>query len=243
MKTLILTFGFAIIFSLVAGTRISMAEATTDINMSVPLHGGPIVITGGTSSGESSMRIFQGFLVTSGTSSSTTDPGLFAPSATFASGDRIRMDFVRELLFWNGTSLASPSAAFQVRNSTRSATITGTSTSGGPGIFVSTVPVAGGYHVHPTYSVPATAADGLYGVVMTLGPDGATTGFTTSAPFLITFEKGQVANYQAGIDAMANAALVPEPGALALAAGGIAAAAAMRWRRRATIAPSCNPIA
>lgn len=212
------------------------AVSITDINMSVPSFGSPLVTTGGTWTGTYAGRVFEGFIP----SSSTGDPGFFAPAGTFASGSRIRIDFTQELLFWNGSSLVAPSSGLTIATGPRSATITGTSFGGTPGIFLTTAPADGSYHFHATWSLPGAAATGLYGVVATLGPDGATTGFTQSAPFLVTFEKGAVANYEAGLNAMVNAALVPEPNALGLTLAGLAAAAT--WLRRRKI-PTCNCIA
>lgn len=202
------------------------ADATFDINMSISSPGSALVTTGGTWSGTYAGRVFEGFIP----STSTTDPGFFAPASTFASGSRIRIDFTQELLFWNGSSLAAPASGLTISTGPRSATITGTNFGGAPGIFLTTAPSDGSYHFHATWSLPIAAATGLYGVVATLGPDGATTGFTQSAPFLVTFEKGAVSNYEAGLNAMVNAALVPEPNAVVLSLAGLVAAAT--WLRR-----------
>lgn len=210
-----------------AGTGTASADAVVDVNLSIPTSGSPLLTTGGTWTGIYAGKVFEGFIPTS----STTDPGFFASAGTFATGSRIRIDFTKELLFWNGSSLATPAAGLTISTGPRSATITGTSFSGAPGIFLSTVPTNGSYHMHPTWSLPAGAAIGIYGVVATLGPDGATTGFTTSAPFLVTFEKGVSPNYEAGLNAMVNAALVPEPSAVVLTVVGLVGAA-IQLRRK-----------
>jgi hypothetical protein len=103
------------------------------------------------------------------------------------------------------------------------------------------VPSNGSFHEHIDYAVPNTAADGLYGVVLTLGPGGPTTAFTTSDSFLVMFEQGTSltpATYDAGMQAMVNVALVPEPAGGMLVAAGVVAAGAAWWRRRKVTAPS-----
>ena len=77
-------------------------------------------------------------------------------------------------------------------------------------------------------------------MVMTLGPNGSTTGFTTSEPILIALLKGNFPNYGDGIAAMAAVAFVPEPAAAWPAAVGLALVAARRLRRRNFC---CNPVA
>jgi len=123
----------------------------------------------------------------------------------------------------------------------RSATITGTDFGGLSGFVITSVPSNGSFHEHIDYAVPNTAADGLYGVVLTLGPGGPTTAFTTSDSFLVTFEQGTSltpATYDAGMQAMVNVALVPEPAGGMLAAAGVVAAGTAWWRRRKVTAPS-----
>lgn len=208
------------------GAGTASADAVVDINLSIPTSGSPLLTTGGTWTGIYAGKVFESFIA----STSTGDPGFFASAGTFAATSRIRIDFTQELLFWNGSSLATPAVGLTIATGPRSATITGTSFGGAPGIFLSTVSLNGSYHMHATWSLPAGAASGIYGVVATLGPDGATTGFTTSAPFLVTFEKGVSPNYEAGVNAMVNAALVPEPSAVVLTVAGIVGAA-MRLRR------------
>jgi len=209
-----------------AHREMALADATVDINLSIPSPGSPLLTTGGTWTGVNAGKVFEGFI----SSTSTGDPGFFAPAGTFAINSRIRIDFAKELLFWNGSSLATPAVGLTIATGPRSATITGTNFGGAPGIFLSTVSNNGSYHMHGTWSLPAGAATGIYGVVATLGPDGATTGFTTSAPFLVTFEKGLSPNYEAGLNAMVNAALVPEPSTVVLTVVGLAGAA-IRLRR------------
>jgi hypothetical protein len=211
------------------------ADQTVDINLSIPSPGSPLLTTGGTWTGMYAGKVFESFIPTL----STGDPGFFASAGTFATGSRIRIDFTKELMFWNGSSLATPAAGLTIATGPRSATITGTSFGGAPGIFLSTVSIDGSYHMHATWSLPAGAATGIYGVVATLGPDGATTGFTTSDPFLVTFEKGVSPNYEAGLNAMVNAALVPEPSAVVLTIAGLAGAA-IRLRRNPRL---CNRVA
>ena len=100
------------------------------------------------------------------------------------------------------------------------------------GFLVATADGSGGFHKNMTWSLSNTAADGLYGVVLTLGPEAGTTGFTTSDPFLIGFVNGSVADVPLGFAAMVNVALVPEPSSMALAALGVAGVLAAGYRRR-----------
>ena len=98
--------------------------------------------------------------------------------------------------------------------------------------MIAPVSAQGAFHVHLDYSLPTGAASGLYGAVLSLGPAAGSTGFTTSDPFLITFLHGSVADIPGGMDALVNAAFVPEPSGVGIA-GVAAAAAAIYLRRRA----------
>lgn len=219
------------------------ADQEVDVNIGVA-GGGQVVTTGGTySTGPYAGRVFEGTFGLSGTS--TSNPGFFAPAGTFPLYSAappfvgLRMDFVRELLFWDGTQLAAPNSPVTVRRSTRSATISGTDTGGKPGILIDNIPADRGYHTHAFFDIQPGAATGLYGLVFTLGPNvnGATTGFTTSEPILVTLARGGVANYDQGVASLAAAAFVPEPASLALVGmggGSLIGAALLRRRRRRT---------
>ncbi|MFM1903441.1 MAG: hypothetical protein RLZZ440_1341, partial [Planctomycetota bacterium] len=88
----------------------------------------------------------------------------------------------------------------------RFASITGGDAAGAPGFIITSVPSNGSFHEHVDYSLPADAAAGLYGIVLTLGPGSPTTAFTTSDSFLVTFVRGSFSGYLEGLEAMVDAA-------------------------------------
>jgi hypothetical protein len=193
-----------------------------DIELSVPVSGGPIVTGGGIWTGTYAGRVFEGVFPVS--APFTTDaPGFDSLTGTFPAGDTIRLDFAKELLFWDGAALVAPNVGMTLDyQGVRSATISGADVGGLSGFVITSVPSNGSFHEHIDYTVPNTAADGLYGVVLTLGPGSPTTAFTTSDSFLVTFEQGtslSSASYAAGMQAMVDVALVP--GGLLLALAGI----------------------
>jgi hypothetical protein len=117
--------------------------------------------------------------------------------------------------------MATPAATMTLDyQGNRPATITGADFAGAPGAVITSVPLNGSFHEHVNYTLSSDATPGLYGVVLTLGPGGGSTGFTTSEPFLVTFSRGTVDNYATGLSTMVDAAFapVPEPSGIALAA-------------------------
>lgn len=209
-----------------------------DIQLSVPAPGGPIVTSGGEWSGTYAGRVFQDVF----TSNAAASPGFDSPGGTFQAGSQIRFDFARELLYWNGSALAVPAASMTLNYaSERFATITGNDVAGAEGFNISAVPSNGSFHQHLNYVVSSGAAAGLYGLVLTLGPQGGTAGFATSESFLVTFMQGSLdtPSYDAGMDALVGAAFapVPEPSGIALGLAAAAALAAAARRRRRGIAP------
>lgn len=213
----------SILAALVAGE--AAAQHAGDVELSLPVPGGPIVTAGGTWTGQYAGRVFDEGVMPLAAPFTTASPGFDSASGTFPGGSTIRYDFVKQLLYWNGSALAAPNAAMTLDfQDVRFATITGNDTGGAPGFVITSVPtsgpLAGSFHEHLDYSLPNDAADGLYGIVLTLGPGAGTTGFTTSQPFLLTFAQGTVANYQTGLATMVDAAFapVPEPSGVALAA-------------------------
>jgi hypothetical protein len=218
------------------------ADPITDVNMTIPSPGGRIATSGGEWIGEFAGRVFEGIAtLTSGTLRYTESPGFYATDLTFpltttGSQARLRLDFTKELLYWSGTALESPSAGLRVSYGGRVAWITGTDTAGAPGIFLSTA-ANGGYHEHARFSIPSAAPSGLYGFTFVLGPDGASVGtFEPSLPLLITIQKGSLSPeaYTAGMNALVTAALVPEPSTLGMAAAalGMVVVVAVRQRGR-----------
>jgi hypothetical protein len=201
------------------------AQHSGDVILTVPALNGPIVTGGGEWAGQYAGRVFDEGIMPLAPPFTTTSPGFDGLIGTFASGSIIRLDFAKELLYWNGSALVTPSASMTVEYGGRSGTISGSDIAGKPGFVVSSVPPDGSWHIHPNYSLPSDAAAGLYGLVLTLGPALGTTGFTTSDSFLVTMARGTVPNYSTGLATMVDAAFapVPEPSGVALtiaAAGG-----------------------
>jgi len=200
-----------------------------DIEVSLDSNG-KIVTSGGDGMGAYAGRIFEEIMPT--TSPIETDaPGFDGGIGTFAANANVRFNFVHQLLFWNGTALTQPSSPMTISFGSRSATISGSDTGGAAGFDLS-AGSDGSLHRHVFYSLNNSAADGLYGIALTLGPGAGATGFSTSDPFLIAFSKGNVLNVEDGINAMTNVALVPEPSGVMLAGLGAAGMAWVALRRR-----------
>jgi hypothetical protein len=206
----------------------SLAAPHADVEILLPTANGPIVTEGGDYVGDLAGRVFEGEFI----SDLATEPGFDALAGTFANGAQVRFDVVKQLLYWNGTALVSPSSSVTMSFGSNAITVTGTNESGLAGFLIGTAGALGGFHTDLDFELSAGAPDGLYGLVLTLGANPPTTGFTTSLPFLMAFSQGTVGNASAGLDAMANAALVPEPSSVALAGLGVAGVLAAGWRRR-----------
>lgn len=178
-----------------------------DITLRVPVAGGPIVTAGGEWVGEYAGRVFDEGIMPAAPPFVTSSPGFDSSTGTFPAGSLIRFDFVKELLFWDGAMLAPTTATMTVDyQDVRFATISGSDTAGAPGFIITSVPGNGSFHEHLDYALPGDAAAGLYGLVLTLGPGGATSAFTTSDSFLVTFARGSFSGYVAGLEAMVDAA-------------------------------------
>ena len=213
----------------------ALAGPHTDIE--IKLSSQQLITEGGVYvTGSFAGRVFEGEMAPGSPNNDTIEPGFDVAAGTLTQGDQIRFDFVQQLLYWNGTALTTPPANLTVSLGSNSRTISGTDTAGLAGFIVGTTGATGGFHTDLTWSLPNTAADGLYGVVLTLGPAAGTTGFTASEPFLMGFVNGDplTLNIEGGLEAMANVALapVPEPSSMALAGLGVAGALAAGWRRR-----------
>ncbi|MFM7136960.1 MAG: hypothetical protein ACKO1M_07815 [Planctomycetota bacterium] len=211
---------------LLAGT--ALAQHVGDIVLTRPAANGPIVTSGGGWLGPFAGRVFDEGLMPASAPYTTDAPGFGSATGAFPAGATIRYDFVKQLLYWNGTAMATPTATMTLDyRGNRPATITGTDFAGAPGAVITSVGSNGSFHEHLNYTLTSNAAAGLYGVVLTLGPGAGSTGFTTSEPFLVTFERGTVDNYATGLSTMVDTAFapVPEPAGLALGA----AAAAGGW--------------
>ncbi len=224
----------------------AVAQHAGDIELTVPVADGPIVTSGGTWIGHYAGRVFDDGVMPLAPPYETGSPGFDGLAGTFPAGATIRVDFAKQLLYWDGFALAPPPAAMTVDyQGVRSATITGSDTAGAPGFVITSVPTDGSFHEHLDYALPDGAATGLYGLVLTLGPGAGSSGFATSEPFLITFEQGFASNVPAGVQAMVDVAFapVPEPSTVALlgmAATGGAWLAARRARKKAPRTQACR---
>lgn len=227
-------FAITILGSIVGFAATAEADAGGDVGLSVPVVGGPIVTSGGDYTGDYAGRVFEGII--SPTPPLETDaPGFYSANGTFTAGANIRFDFVKQLLYWNGTALTTPTSSLTLSfGSSTSATIGGSDTEGLPGFVIAPADVNGAFHRHLWFSLPDNAAVGLYGTVLTLGPGPGATGFSTSDSFLIAFSNGSFDDPAGGLDAMVNVAFapVPEPSAVALAGLGVAGLVIRAWRRR-----------
>lgn len=204
---------------LLAGT--TLAQHAGDILLTVPTANGPIVTSGGEWVGTYAGRVFDEGNMPPNAPYTTGSPGFDSATGTFPAAATIRYDFVKQLLYWNGSAMATPAATMTLDYlGSRPATVTGTDFAGAPGAVITSVPANGSFHEHLNYTLSNNAADGLYGVVLTLGPGAGSTGFTTSEPFLVTFALGSFDNYATGLATMVDAAFapVPEPSGIALAA-------------------------
>lgn len=227
---------------LLAGT--AAAQHAGDILLAVPAASGPIVTSGGEWVGPFAGRVFDEGIMPATAPYTTSSPGFDGAAGTFPASSIIRYDFVKQLLYWNGTAMATPAATMTLDyQGNRPATVTGTDLAGVPGAVITSAPSNGSFHEHVNYTLSSDAAAGLYGVVLTLGPGAGSTGFTTSEPFLVTFSRGTVDNYATGLATMVDTAFapVPEPAGVALltaaAGGGWLALRRARTARRGRRSP------
>lgn len=210
------------------------ANAQTHVNdIQLLLINSRLTTTGGTYAGPLNGRVFEGtFPKASGL---TQDPGFDSPANFLRPGEQVRFDFVREILYWNGTALVqSPRSVTATTTAGASATLSPTDFSGKAGVVIAGGDVlTGAFHQHLTFTFGSNAPDGIYGVIMTLGPAGTAT-FGTSEPFLMAFRRNANSlNPAAGVDAMAAALVpVPEPSTLGLAVAGIVVGIAYQRRHK-----------
>ncbi len=189
-----------------------------------------LTTTGGTYSGPLNGRVFTGVMPPSG---QTDNPGFDSAAGLLQAGEAIRFDFVREVLYWNGTALVQSPRSMTVSLGSSTATLGSTDDAGKPGFQIAGGDPTGAFHQHLWFSIGSGAPAGVYGVIMTLGAAGTGT-FGTSEPFLMAFRRNATnLNPSAGVDAMAAYLTpVPEPTTLGLAGAGVAAWIASRRRRR-----------
>lgn len=188
-----------------------------------------LTTAGGAYPGPLNGRVFEGIIPSGGT---TDNPGFDSAAGFLQPGETIRFDFVREVLYWNGTTLTQSPRSMTVAIGSSQATLSPTDFGGKAGFEIAGGDAIGAFHQHLFFSIGSGAPAGLYGVVLTLGPAGTST-FGTSEPFLMAFRRNAAAlNPQAGLDAMAATLVaVPEPSSLGLSLVGVAAGLAWRWRR------------
>lgn len=234
VRTIFTTASLAIGLGLFGQAR---AQHANDIELSVDGNG-PIVTSGGDYSGTYAGRVFEG-IMPAVAPLRTSSPGFDSIDGTFPAGAQIRFDFVKQLLYWNGTELTAPTSSLTVSSGTsNTATIGGGDIAGLPGFVIAPADAQGAFHEHVLFSLPADAAAGLYGAVMTLGPGPGATGFTTSDSYLVAFSNGSFANPAGGLDAMVDVAFapVPEPSTWVLGGIGLAIAAGRLSRRKRHLA-------
>jgi hypothetical protein len=215
-----------------------------DTDIQLLLINSRLATSGGSYSGSLNGRVFEGVLPANGVVSA---PGFDSAAGLLQPGEKIRFDFVREVLYWNGTALTSSPRSMTVGYGSSQATLLANDFGGKTGFEIAGGDAMGAFHHHPYFSIGSGAPAGLYGVVLTLGPAGTST-FGTSEPFLMAFRRNASAlNPQAGLDAMAATLVaVPEPSTLGLAAAGVLAGFAFRSRRaqncgnRKTVASACG---
>lgn len=220
---------------IVVASATSKANAQAHANdIQLLLINSRLTTTGGTYAGSLNGRVFEGSFPRA--SGQTGDPGFGSAAEFLASGEKIRFDFVREVLYWNGTALTqSPRSVTATTLAGLSSTLSPTDFGGKAGVEIGGGDVlTGAFHHHLNFSFGGSnAPNGVYGLIMTLGAAG-TASFGTSEPFLIAFHRGSSGlNPAAGVDAMAALVAVPEPSTLVLAVAGIVAGFVRRQRRRA----------
>lgn len=224
----------------VATCGVAAAQHTGDVELTVPAANGPIVTSGGDYAGAYAGRVFEG-VMPGATPLETNAPGFDSLNGTFPANAQIRFDFVKQLLYWNGTALTTPTSSLTASyGSTKTATIGGGDTQGLPGFVIAPANAQGAFHTHMFFSLPGDAAAGLYGAVLTLGPGPGATGFATSDSFLIAFSNGTFDQPTVGLDAMVDVAFapVPEPSTCVLAGCGILGVACLARRRRTPRSPA-----
>ncbi len=231
---------------LVAAGATSAAHAQTHsgdivlmlINSRLATSGGP----SGSYTGPLTGRVFDGFFPSGG---STTSPGFDSAPGLLQPGETIRVDFAREVLYWNGTQLTTSPRSMTVGLGSSQVTLSPTDFSGKTGFEIAGGEPNGAFHQHPFFQIGSEAPAGVYGAIMRLamvrsGSNGPVT-FGTSLPFLMTFRRNaSTLNPAAGLNAMADVLAtvpdvppaVPEPTTLGLAAAGAIAGLAARFRRR-----------
>jgi len=200
-----------------------------------------LATSGGSYPGPLNGRVFEGTFPTNG---ANNNPGFDSAAGLLQPGEMIRFDFVREVLYWNGTALTTSPRSMTVSLGSTQSTLSPTDISGKPGFVINGGDAQGAFHEHVWFSIGSGAPTGLYGVVLTLGPAGTST-FGTSDPFLIAFRRNALAlNPQAGLDAMAATLVaVPEPSTLGLVVAGVVAGVARRCRRRTRTVQKGNAVA
>lgn len=217
----------AIVIALTASSSYAQTHAG---DIELLLINSRLATSGGSYLGPLNGRVFQGTFPSAGFNS---NPGFDSAAGLLQPGEAIRFDFVREVLYWNGTALTTSPRSMTVSLGSTRSTLSPTDISGKPGFEIAGGDAQGAFHQHPFFSIGSGAPTGLYGVVLTLGPAGTST-FGTSEPFLMAFSRDASAlNPQAGLDAMAATLVaVPEPSTLGLAVAGAAGVFVWRIRRR-----------
>ena len=237
-------------FNIVAGLIVALcsvrnAQAQTHTNdILLQMIDAQLKTSGGSYAGDLNGRVFESTMLSQFGAFATNNPGFDSAAGLLQSGEKIRFDFVREVLYWDGTALATSPRSLTVTFGSTSTSLSPTDYSGKPGFEIAGGDATGAFHQHLWFSVPSGSPAGVYGAIVTLGPSGASA-FGETEPFLIAFRRGATnLNPTAGVDAMAAALVpVPEPTGFALVAGAAAAFAATRCCGSMRKRQLCNEVA
>ena len=198
-------------------------------------HAGDVEIGVSGSQLTTSEQVFESDFIPFGSVLFTDEPGFDSEIGTFNAGDDVGFNVTQALHYWNGTQLATAlgDPPLMIDFFGQPTVNVDSSTAFDPGFNFPTVASGdnGVIHRHLDFSLPISAPDGAYGLVLQLDSPQ----YAASDEFLIVFNNNlSGAEFDAGVDAISQAAFaVPEPEAWALWAIGAAMfALGFWWKRR-----------
>lgn len=199
-------------------------------------HAGDVEI--GVSGGQltTSGQVFESDFLPFGAVLFTDEPGFDSEIGTFNVGDDVGFNVTQELYYWNGTQLtiALGDPALMIDFFGQPTLNVDSNTTFEDGFSFPTVAPGdnGVIHRHLDFSLPISAPDGVYGLVLQLDSPQ----YASSDEFLIAFNNDLSGpEFEAGVDAISQAAFaaVPEPEAWALwIVGAGMMAVGLWWKRR-----------